>query len=180
MKDGPFPNFPVYGRHSSPKFRAFAGVVVLIIFITITIIVGNYFFNNTNKKEKPKIVLTPTHAPTPGSARSASVSASITPTPTKVKLDKKLLKVQVLNGSGTKGAASKMGDMLRDAGYTISSTGNAKEFEYKETTLQIKKSKQEYQELLLADLSKEYKVSKEIELVAENTPVDAIVIVGEN
>lgn len=138
-------------------------------------VAGNYFLSSSRGEEEQKIVVANTPAPSP---TATSSSPSLTPTPTKAPLDKKELSIQALNGSGTKGAASDLSAVLKEAGYTVAATGNAEEFDYQETVIQLKKSKQEYKDVLIADLEKEYPVSDTVETLAENARFDAIVVVG--
>lgn len=177
MQEGPFPTFPAYPRHSSRKARAFLLVALFIVFIGVTIVLGNMFLSSSQKKGIEAIVTKST--PTPIQATpTASTAVTTTPTPTEAELDKGELSVQVLNGSGTSGAASELADVLKEAGYTVSSTGNADRFDYEETVIQLKKSQQGYGSLLRKDLSSSYTVAAEVETLAESARYDAIVIVG--
>lgn len=177
MQDGPFPTFPAYNRQSSRKARAFLFVAVFVILIGVLIVAGNFFLSTQETGETgQRMAATPTsQPPTP----EATAAATPTPTPQE-ELDKSALIIQVLNGSGTSGAASDVADLLRGAGYTVSSTGNAETFEYEQTVVQIKESQEQYADALITDLSTEYDVSSEVETLAENARFDAIVIVGAN
>ena len=177
MQEGPFPTFPAYPRNSSRKARAFLLVAIFIVVIAVTIVLGNMFLSSSQKES----IGVKVEQPTPTTAQvtpTPSGTVTSTPTPTEAALDKEELSVQVLNGSGTSGAASDLADVLKDAGYTVSSTGNADRFDYEETVIQVKKSQQGYGSLLRKDLSASYTVATEVETLAESARYDAIVIVG--
>lgn len=59
---------------------------------------------------------------------------------------------EVLNGSGTSGAAKKMADQLIGLGYTVIKTGNADQNNYPITMLYVAQNMTEKQDLLLEDL----------------------------
>ncbi len=99
------------------------GAVVLAVVIGTILIVAR-----TKKpeevKEQPKIT-TETKEPTPTS---------------KPKIDKKTVKIQVINGTGTPGQAGEVVTSLEEAGYDKENikTGNADEFDNKTTTIEAK------------------------------------------
>ncbi len=177
MQDGPFPTFPAYNRQSSRKAQAFLFVALFIGVIAIAILAGNFFLSSQGENQPKKVAVQPTPTSQTEKILAASPTATLTPVQ---ELDKSELSLQALNGSGTSGAASTLADVLKKAGYTVSGTGNAQEFDYTETVIQIKKSKSSYTKGLVADLSKEYDVSSDVETLAESARYDAIVIVGEN
>ena len=86
-----------------------------------------------------KATPTPTKAPEP----------TVTPTPSIKKED---IKIKILNGSGTRGQATEIKSLLQKAGYGEILTGNADNFDYKKSELQIKKSKPEIAAMLKQDL----------------------------
>jgi hypothetical protein len=101
---------------------------------------------------------------------------SPTPTPS---FKKEELKIQVLNGSGVPGKASEMKEILKKKGYQEIITGNAKNYDYKLTELQVKKSKFQASEMIKEDL-KDYLTSfKETVLDEKETP-DVIIIFGSD
>lgn len=190
--DKQFSNFSSYTKPpASAKKRAFIYVLLFVVLIGLAIVAGNYFLSG--KKAKLKVVPKPT--PTisiPTATPTASPSGKPTPTPT-VKVSptakvspsvspttavSKTLTIQVLNGSGTKGEAGKVASLLKAAGYSISSTGNADTFDYQKTVIQIKKSKASFATQLKKDLSASYTVDPTVQTLAESTDADAIVIVG--
>lgn len=114
--------------------------------------------------------VTPKASPTPGKG---------TPTPTTTgSLDRSNLKVAVLNGSGTAGAATKASDALKKLGYDVVSSGNADNFDYETTQIQVKSTKKSYLTLIKTDLSDTYTIGS---ATADYTGsgADAVVIVGK-
>lgn len=194
--DKQFSNFSTYTKTpASAKKRAFVYVIVFVVLVGLAIIAGNYFLTG----KKTKLIVPPTPTPTtaiPTATPTASPSGKPTPTPTlkpkasptaKVTVTplpttttstSKPLAVQVLNGSGTKGEAGKVASLLKAAGYSITSTGNADTFDYQKTVIQIKKSKTSFATQLKKDLSTAYTVDPIVQTLAESAESDAIVIVG--
>jgi hypothetical protein len=173
-------------KAQSPKRKAFIYVILFVLIIGVAIFAGNYFLSKHTAKIESTPTPTPTPTvevtPTPTASPSASPTGKVTPTPTgKVTptgTTSKSLEIEVLNGSGTPGEAGKAASVLKAAGYTITSTGNADTFDYPQTVIQIKKSKQQLATQLKNDLSSSYTVDPKIQTLAETSDSDAIVIVG--
>lgn len=185
--DSQFTNFTPLPTQSSNKMRAFIYVGLFILLIALAIFLGNRFLS-TSQKQTPKTVPTvaPSATPTPTSSAtpsatpkvSPSPTGKLTPTPTGKAATSSSLTIEVLNGSGVKGAAGDASDLLQKAGYTVSSTGNADSFDYTKTTIKIKKSKASLGTQLKKALSASYTVDPTLQTLAESSSVDAIVIVG--
>ncbi|GIW61162.1 MAG: hypothetical protein KatS3mg089_0014 [Patescibacteria group bacterium] len=191
MSDQLFPTFSSLSDETSRRNRAFIYVALFLLFIGVAIYVGNQFLGSkkTNTqhsipspvKSQPTLAqLSPT--PTKNESRTSTPSSTLTttPQPTAKALEgvKTSLRIQVLNGSGEKGAAGKGAAVLRSAGYNVVSVDNADSFDYVKTVLQLKKSKNQFKESLLKDLSKSYKVDSTVQTLAEASSFDAIVIIG--
>lgn len=191
MSDQLFPTFSSMSDDNSRRNRAFIYVALFLLFIGGAIYIGNQFLGSTKtskqhptpspvKSEPTLSQLSPT--PHKDESRSSTPSSTLTttPQPTAKALDreKTSLRIQVLNGSGEKGAAGKGAAVLRIAGYNVTSVDNADSFDYVKTVLQIKKSKSHLKEALLKDLSKSYKVDSTIPTLAESSSFDVIVIIG--
>lgn len=195
-----FQNLSSYSKPSSPKKKAFLYVILFILLIGGAILAGNFFLGNHTQKEivvkpTPTVAPTPTNAeatptkslsptpkttvsPTPNKKITPTPSGMKTPTPTEEPVASTKLRIEVLNGSGTSGEASKMASFLKSKGYLIASTGNADAFDYEQTTIQIKKSKSSELAQLKKDLSSSYEVASSVSNLAETSSFDAIVIVG--
>lgn len=105
-------------------------VTVVIIILVITGFLVLQFQNKKTTKEKLKTTMTePTTPPEPS------------PTPaSQPTIDKKLIKIKVLNGTGTPGQASATVEILTKNGYNANTiqTGNADEYKTTTTTIKAK------------------------------------------
>jgi hypothetical protein len=99
-----------------------------------------------------------------------------TPTPT-VDIDRKTVKVKILNGSGTKGQATTIKDMLKEKGYTDIVTGNADNFDYTTTEIQVSKDKKGLDSLVKGDIKDSVSDPKVTEL-KDDTSADVVIIFG--
>lgn len=128
---------------------------------------------DTSPTPTPRISTTPTPTPkastTPGAASSVDKASG---------LDRANLKIAVQNGSGVAGAATKGSDVLKKLGYTVVSSGNADDFDYETTTIQVRSTKKAYLNLLKNDLSGHYTVGAATSDYT-GTDADAVVIVGK-
>ena len=97
-----------------------------------------------------------------------------TPTPSFKKAD---LKIKVLNGSGTAGKASEMKDILTKKGYGEIITGNADNYDYVLTEIQVKKTFDEASSTLKTDLKDYLSTFKQSNLDASST-ADIVIIIG--
>lgn len=111
----------------------------------------------------------------------AKISPTLAPptaTPT-LSVKREEIKIKVLNGSGTKGKASDVKDILNKKGYQEILTGNADNFDYETTEIKIKKSEQEIQNLIKNDL-KDYVSNIKFKELDEKEASDVIIIVGKD
>jgi len=109
---------------------------------------------------------TPTSIPLP----------SPTPTP---EIKKDVIKVKILNGSGTPGKAGDVKTVLKDKGYQDIVTGNADTFDFALTEIAVKKGKEYLGALVkteLADYAKDAKVT----VLGEKEQADVVVTVGKD
>lgn len=114
---------------------------------------------------------TQTLQPSPSAAQE-----NVEPSPVLNRAD---LRLQVLNGSGVRGAANQMKTTLEDLGYVDVATGNADANNYDLTEIAIKDDKKRYVSLLTADLSKEASVSSEIGPLEEDSDFDVVITLGK-
>lgn len=174
------------------------GIIILIALVAIAVIAtggkGENEKNLTPTPAQPAATFTPapTETPTPTDGKTTPTpSPKASPTPAKGSptpkisviptgtsgLDRANLKVAVLNGSGEAGAATKASDALKKLGYDVVSSGNADNFDYETTTIQVKSTKKSYLDMLKTDLSDSYTVGT---ATADYTgDSDAVVIVGK-
>lgn len=138
------------------------GVVVAIGAIIIATSRGSIQLPAIGVKPTP----TPTIAPMP----------TATPTPV---IDKTTLNIQVLNGSGIAGEASKMKTLLEEKGYTVEGTGNAKSYEYEQTEIQVTADNEAFISVLTSDLAGSYVVGSTSANLKDSLQYNAVVIVGK-
>lgn len=178
--DSSFQEFPAYVKHSSGKPRLLA--VFIGVFVLAVLAVGAlYFIGSQNKDTKTRVSPLPTQMPKSSVVSDADASASgspksTTPTPS---LERSKLKVAILNGSGTPGAAKATSSHLNSLGYTIATIGNADDFSYKNLTIKIKKSKSEYLPLLKKDVAEKSPDVAITTSIDDDISAEAEVIVGK-
>ena len=101
------------------------------------------------------------------------------PTPTIEQVDRKDISIQVLNGGGVAGAASKMKTFLETTGYTVDDVGNSDDYSFEKTAILVKSGKEAYRTLLTDDLLDEYTLESATDFLDADSPYDAQVIVGK-
>ncbi|MBP7832566.1 MAG: LytR C-terminal domain-containing protein [Candidatus Levybacteria bacterium] len=123
----------------------------------------------TDGSPAPTSSTTTTPAPTSAGGSSSSVDPV-------TKLDRADLTIVVQNGSGEAGVANVMKEKLEDLGYVVSSTGNADNFDYTETVIQVKAASKDFVSLLRKDLGDDYTIGSATSDYTGSG--DAVVIVG--
>ena len=121
--------------------------------------------------------LAPSAVPSPESTIEPTVSPTPTPTPAS-SIKRETLKLQVLNGSGVSGLAGKAKTYLEGLGYKDVQTGNASKSNLLETTVSVKAAQKSAVETVIADLSKNYKVANETEVLPETSKYDFVINLG--
>jgi hypothetical protein len=147
-------------------------IVWAIIVVVVAVITGGVLMLITKSPKLNSIVAvkpTPTEAPT-------IVQPSSTPA---VVLNRGDLSVQVLNGGGKPGAASKMKNFLVDKGYKVANVGNASEYNSTTTDIYVKPDKAAAIDLLQADLKSDYTVGSASATLPSDVSYDARVVVGK-
>ncbi len=124
------------------------------------------FFKNPAKT--PEIVET-----TPSPTRQPP-SPTLVPSPS---FDKKTIRIKVLNGSGISGKAGDVKTALTEKGYQEILTGNADEFDYTITEIQVKKESTDSAAVIKNDLKENVTAPKITSLDDEET-ADIVIIVG--
>jgi hypothetical protein len=150
------------GRGAKKKFLL---IVLAIILLTFAVLGGAYFFMQSSQAPKSSPKTEVTQAPLP------SPTAEPTPDITSVKID-------VLNGSGIRGEAARLQELLEEEGYTINTVGNADGSDYTQTIIQVKDTVSEEIVSQLEDVLKEsYDVGKS-EKLASSESADIVIIIG--
>lgn len=174
-------------------------VIILLILGSIaygaTVLLGNT--GETSEEAAPtgtEEFFIPTDTPTPTEDPEATPAdeeeeEDTTPTPTKkpaatgdsvdsaTGLDRADLSIVVQNGSGEAGVAKVMADKLTALGYVVSSTGNADNYDYAQSVIQVKSADKAFLALLRKDLSDDYTIGTATSDYTGSG--DAVVIVGK-
>ncbi len=95
-------------------------IIPLILLLSIFVFIVVH--QNTNNNQKSQV---------------ESITPTLTPIPTKAISD---FKIQILNGTGTAGEASKVSDLLTKNDFSIESVGNAANYDFSQTQIEAKKS----------------------------------------
>lgn len=151
-------------RNKQPLF-VWALIVVVVALVTgaVLILIANNLPSETADK-------TLQVTPTPLSM----------PTPTAIpEVDKSEYSIQVLNGGGLAGAASKIKTILIDAGYTVDDVGNTDDYSYEETEIAVKPNKSQIVEILKEDLKEDYVIGSTSADLSSSVPFDVRIIVGK-
>ena len=153
-----------------PSNKSFLWIVVAILVILGVVAGGWFYLTNKSKIEEKKTSKEFSIKPT-----TAKAQPTVTATE-EAKLDK--YPIKVLNGSGTVGEASKLQEILEKEGFEVSETGNAENYDYRDTIVQAKKSVEKtFLEKLKTLISKSYTLGKDEALSASDSS-DVTVIVG--
>ncbi len=164
------PEISVHRSPGSSKRKLFVWALGLFI-MAVTIGIGLMFFNRSSEGGSLPGILaqaSPTSTPT--------VNPSPTPTPQPV--DKKELSIQILNGSGEPGVASRMKAFLEKGGYTVNDTGNAETFTYEKTEISVKKKFDSILGDLKGYLEDKYAIGKAQSDLPDSSEYDVRIIVG--
>lgn len=115
--------------------------------------------------------------PTPPAIQPTSRPTAIPP----LVIDKKTIKIKILNGTGTKGLAGEVKTILQEKDYSEILTGNALTFENETTTVEAKTNKKDALQLVLDDLKDHVTVSKDdIKTLQKDESADIILIIGKD
>lgn len=184
----------VINQQSPKKSRRFVLIILVFIIFAIGVFGGKHFLNSKNpKKVSPSVTITPTpteyqfptDTPSPSESPTPEKPPTSTPKPTTnpvdkaTGLDRSKLSIEVQNGSGEVGAASKASDTLKTFGYKVIATGNADNFNYENTTIKVKTEKSDFLSLLKKDLGFSYTVGTASADLSASSSADALVIVGK-
>lgn len=177
-------------------------VIILLILGSIaygaTVLLGTSSEKPAEETTTTDEFFIPTDTPTPADSgitpteeanSTPEPTSKSTPTPTKKAtsstdstdaasgLDRADLTIVVQNGSGESGVAKVMADKLTALGYTISSTGNADNYDYAQTVIKVKAASKAYLSLLKKDLEDDYTIGTATSDYTGSG--DAVVIVGK-
>lgn len=139
--------------------------ILLVFIITILLLTGVFLYRNgINTNDKVNVV-------------TLSSSPTITPEPTKA-IDLAKYEIEIQNGGGVSGEASRQEANLAAEGFTISSIGNADNSDYTDTIIKAKKEvDKDFIAKLKSVLSNSFTVG-ETESLSEDTSVPIVIIIG--
>lgn len=136
-------------------------IVSFLLFVLISKFKINFKLPIFMSKSNKIISVSPTIAPP-------------TPSPTP-NFKKEEVKIKILNGSGVKGKATEIKEILKNKGYTEIVTGNADNFDFKITEIQVKKDKKQLGDMIKNDL-KDYVSAPKISLLDDKEAADLVLI----
>jgi len=168
-------------------------IVFAIILIGLIWGVQKLFFGGSQESKPVASTPTPTEYQFPTDTQGPSVSPTgsateptaspttkaVNPVDSSTGLDRSTLSVEVQNGSGEAGVASKGSDVLKSFGYKVIATGNADNFNYENTAIQVKSTKVNFLALLKKDLGFSYTVGSASADLDSSSTADALVIIGK-
>lgn len=166
-----FPDITEHKSHSPAPVFLWA-----IIIIAVALLTGGTLLVVVSGLPKLPTMFT---KPTPPAKQDLAPQGTPTPTPIPVQAARSDITIQILNGGGTPGSASKAKAFLEKKGYTIAETGNTEEYTYKKTELLVKPGKEVYLEFLKGDLEADYTIGTASATLPADVAFDARVIVGK-
>jgi len=195
MEDSSFQAPASQFNYSPSAPRKSKKILKIIIFAIILVVLTwgvQKLFSGGNKEAKPAVISPapteyqfPTDTPTPIPTEGAE-KPTVTPTAKKVNpvdsatgLDRSAISIEVQNGSGVTGAASKGSDILKSFGYKVSSIGNADNENYENVTIQVKSTKTNFLALIKKDLGFSYTIGSASADLDSSSTADALVIIGK-
>jgi hypothetical protein len=156
-----FPKIPIFRKEVLIFVASF--ILSFIFFVIVSrLSIGSNLFSS-------KIRLATYVSPSP-----LPPTAAPTPTPS---VTREKLKIKVLNGSGIRGKATEVRDILKDLGYQEILTGNADSFDFETTVIRTKPGEKEALDMIKADI-KDYVTKAETEALEETDSSDATIIIG--
>ena len=194
MEDSSFQSPVAQFNYQSPqtqkKSRKILYIILLVIFLVVAFWISQNLFSGSERDKKAPITPTPTeyqfptNTPVPSAGptkepTTAPVVKSVNPVDSATGLDRSTLSVEVQNGSGVTGAASKASDVLKSFGYKVASVGNANNEDYTNVTIQVKSTKSNFLALFKKDLGFSYTVGSASADLASSSTTDALVIIGK-
>lgn len=159
-------------------------LLVVIVIAALLALGGYFFYSRSQQKPKSEVkVISPSPEPTAEPTEEVTPSPGPTkkPTPTE-KAEVKTatdMSLQVLNGSGEEGVATKAKEFLESKGYTNIETGNADNFDYQAVTIRIKSSMQKFLSTLQSDLKEKYTLATDSGTLSDDALFDASIIIGK-
>lgn len=141
-------------------------IIGIVVIVAVLAGGGFYYYQNMQTKQTAEETsITPTEEPSP--------------TPTSEEVNKAEFEIEIQNGSGIAGEAGRAQKLLEDAGFEVSSTGNADNYDYEDTVIQAGAEVSDaWIEELTKELENKYTVKGSVEELDKDAESDVIVIIG--
>lgn len=146
--------------------------IIIPTALLIGALVGGLITYFSGISKLAEVELVPTPVPFVEPVIQATASPSSVP-----ELDRSVIKLQVLNGSGISGEANSAKIFLESLGYKNVAIGNAPKT-YTETTISFKDDMKEKLEAVGGDISKKYEVSEKTETLIASSKFDFVIYLG--
>lgn len=169
-------------KRSSLSNFLFAGILIFLL-----IIIANVALPKTKPSEEPNNNALSINQPTSTATNTTSQATSPSPTPTQKQteaatssvptdnVDKSAIKIKLLNGSGKSGLAQQVKTQLESKGFSIVTTGTAKNL-YSTTTIYYTTNNQAQAQLLKDNLdNKNCKIQENNQLTSG---YDLLIVLG--
>lgn len=146
--------------------------IIIGAVVVILVGAGGYLYYQSSQKKL-------TNPPTETSVTETPES-TVTPTPEDV--EKSAYAIEIQNGSGIAGEASRAKVLLEDADFVVDLIGNADNYDYTKTVIQAKKGvNKAWVNQLIDALKEKYDVKSQVETLDDaDSDSDVIVIIGAN
>lgn len=151
---------------TQPNKKSKRNLIVIGMIMLAIIIVGFFIFRSSQTSNQTTVTPTPTEAPTPTQ---------------KPKIDKSKVRIQVVNGTGTPGQASKVVETLTKAGYSadLIKTGNAEEFSTTPTTITARAGFEDTAQDIKSLLDTTFdKITVKSSSLEESSDFDIVIVTG--
>lgn len=172
---GSFPRAREMNAGRRPK--ALIILIAFLLVLAVLIYLGTRFLGTGTDdeiEEEPTPAIEATSTPVPTDTEG--------PTPTETEEEEELsrddLRIQILNGSGTPGAAGSMSAYLKNLGWSDITTGNADSFDFEDVSISVTSDLAGYLELLETDLSDSYTIG-DTDTDLTSSSYDAVITIGQ-
>ena len=158
-------------KEEPKKHLHFAGILIALIAFGLAVGGGLWYLTSHNINSISSLL--------PGAKPTPTIAPVATATPTTAQLDVGQYKVSVLNGSEVAGEAAKVKTLLTDAGFNVTTTGNAASTDFVQTVIYAKSTvSQDALIKLVQVLSQQYSVSTHAVTLNDSQSIDIIVTIG--
>lgn len=113
------------------------------------------------------------------SKKTSTKKSKPKPKKEEIKVDKGAVKIDVLNGNGTKGESSVVANSLKQAGWNVLNTANADNYSYAQTMLRYKAGFEDAARLVAQDISLFYPSIAE-PVLGPDSKADIVLILGKD